>query len=333
MGSAPSGLGRPVVRDGAAGAGAGAAGLAVPRPRRPCWGRCRAWKPRPRPGRRSSGRSLGHDPIGLIGGLSINQPSGRRKSAHSGVKSADTIRSPDRSIRRFGAGPLLWKRKPNPRFRLLRSPSACPSSGRLRLQLMPPVGPDRPRRRKILAARCASTEDHGRGSTPGPPIPSEDRTGGRRPRVTRKPHLPQGRPTMKPYLALMLAVVALPAPSRGQEVLRDIPYARENHPTPGALSTSTRRRPRTCPSSSGFTAAAGRPATSRASRSSRRRSWTRGSSSSPPTTGSCRTSTWGPSCATSPSRSAGCTTTSPSTAATRSASSSWAIPPVRSSPR
>ena len=70
-----------------------------------------------------------------------------------------------------------------------------------------------------------------------------------------------------------------------------------------------------------------------ASRSSRRRSWTRGSSSSPPTTGSCRTSTWGPSCATSPSRSAGCTTTSPSTAAIRSGCSSWAIPPVRSSPR
>ena len=71
----------------------------------------------------------------------------------------------------------------------------------------------------------------------------------------------------------------------------------------------------------------------RASRSSRRRSWTRGSSSSPPTTGSCRTSTWGPSCATSPSPSAGCTTTSPSTAAIRSGSSSWAIPPARSSPR
>ena len=44
-------------------------------------------------------------------------------------------------------------------------------------------------------------------------------------------------------------------------------------------------------------------------------------------------STWGPSCATSPSRSAGSTTTSPSTAATRSGSSSWAIPPGRSSPR
>ena len=71
----------------------------------------------------------------------------------------------------------------------------------------------------------------------------------------------------------------------------------------------------------------------RASRSSRRRSWTRGSSSSPPTTGSCRASTWRPSSATSPSPSAGCTTTSPSTAAIRSGCSSWAIPPARSSPR
>ena len=67
---------------------------------------------------------------------------------------------------------------------------------------------------------------------------------------------------------------------------------------------------RICPWSSGFTAGAGRRATSRACRSSRKPSWTKGSSSSPRITGCTRTSTWGRSCATSPSRSTGSTTMS-----------------------
>ena len=86
---------------------------------------------------------------------------------------------------------------------------------------------------------------------------------------------------------------------------------------------------RICPSCSGSTVAAGRSATSPTSRSSPGRSRTGGSSSSPPTTGSCRKWTWRPSCATSPRRSTGCTTTSPSTEAIRIASSSWVIPPAQ----
>ena len=99
---------------------------------------------------------------------------------------------------------------------------------------------------------------------------------------------------------------------KAHDVKRDIPYAEPAHerqvldvyspprcekPARGLLDS--RRR-----------LANGRQ--KRASRSSRRFSWTKGLSSSPPTTGSCRAWTWRPSCATSPSPSTGCMTISPS---------------------
>ena len=73
----------------------------------------------------------------------------------------------------------------------------------------------------------------------------------------------------------------------GLEVKRDIPYADPPHERQ-VLDVYSPPAAKDRPWSSGFTAAAGRRATNRASRSSRRRSWTKGSFLSPPTTGSCR---------------------------------------------
>jgi epsilon-lactone hydrolase len=102
-----------------------------------------------------------------------------------------------------------------------------------------------------------------------------------------------------------------------RDVKRNIPYA---NPADGrqVLDVFHRSTQRTCPWSSGFTAAVGKPATRRTFRSSHRFSWSKGSDSSPLTTDSSAAWTWRPSCATWPSPSAGCTSTSPTTAAIRS---------------
>ena len=98
---------------------------------------------------------------------------------------------------------------------------------------------------------------------------------------------------MKRLSQLIIAIASVGV-AWADDVKRNIPYAEPANERQ-MLDVYSPRMRRTCPWSSGFTAAAGRRATKRACRSSRRLSWTKGSSLSPPTTDSCRTSTWRPS--------------------------------------
>ena len=131
---------------------------------------------------------------------------------------------------------------------------------------------------------------------------------------------------MKRIPLLLIAFALLPLPvTAAEKVTRDIPYAEPKNERQ-LLDVYRLRTPRTCPSFSGFMAAAGRWATKPACKANRRPSWTKDSSSFPRTTDSCPALTWESWCATSQNPFAGYTITLPSTAAIRTACSSWVIP-------